>query len=296
LIILLFIDKYDEIVVQESFMILSILVPGKNDNFRYNGSKTIEFNIHQTLDNIEKSKIKDVELVLCDWGSEVKIIDKISNKRKNFKCVYVPPDIAKKYNGQANYSIVHPINTAFRNSSGKYVCFWDSDCFVLLDSFLKLYEFVQQMESTQDMHFYWGSRFNIPYEQYNEMQSHSELVAKIKSGIQVYHDKIAGGGKFMGASISLLMNRHLWEDSTGWYENLPYWGWQDIEFHHRLMKRYSYGGDLEDWGMQFFHLLQPAKNDGNKNKHLMNPSINATFFRANPPSWGLANEKLEIIK
>ena len=292
----MYLRKYDEIDVCEQIMLLSILVPGKNDNFRYNGSKTIEFNLSQTLDNIEQSKFKDIELVLCDWGSDEKIVDTIfTRKSKQFKCVYVPPDVAKKYNGQANYSIVHPINTAFRHSSGKYVCFWDSDCFVLQDSFVKLYEFVLQMEVIKDMQFYWGSRYHIPYENYNELQSNLELVEKIKNGIQVYHDKIAGGSKFRGASISLLMNREIWENSTGWYENLPYWGWQDIEFHHRLMKKYSYGGDLEDWGMKFFHLLQPSNGDGSKNKHLMNPSINATFFKANPPNWGLANEKLEII-
>jgi hypothetical protein len=28
----------------------------------------------------------------------------------------------------------------------------------------------------------------------------------------------------------------------------------------------------------------------------INPSINARFFKANPPNWGLANETLEIIE
>lgn len=277
-------------------MLLSILVPGKNDGFRYNGAKTIEFNLNQTLDNIEACKAKDVELVLCDWGSEKKIVEHVvKRKHKNFRCVYVSPEIAKKYNGEANYSIVHPINTAFRHSKGKYVCFWDSDCFILNDTFKKLYEFVKKMDSTQDMNFYWASRFHVPFESYNSLNSNKELVKLIENGVQVYHDKIKSGYEFRGASIALLMNRELWENSTGWYEELRYWGWQDIEFHRRLMQRYAYGGDIEDYGMKFFHLMQPSVKDGNKNNHLVNPSINARFFKANPPSWGLVNEKLEVI-
>lgn len=47
-------------------MILFILVLIKNYTFRYDGSKTIDFKIHQILDKIERSKIKDVEFVLYD--------------------------------------------------------------------------------------------------------------------------------------------------------------------------------------------------------------------------------------
>ena len=277
-------------------MLISILIPGKNDNFRYNGTQTLEFNLNQTLDNIESMNVDDVELILCDWGSEQKIVDSIFKRRhKNFKCVYVNPEIAKKYNERGNYSIVHSINTAFRHSRGNYVCFWDSDCFVLLDSFIKLYNFVEEMKKNQDYNFYWGSRFNIPYESYTYFETHRDLVEKIKNGIQVTHDKIGKGNQFMGTSISLLMNRDIWDDSSGWYEKLPYWGWQDIEFHRRLMTKYNFGGDLEDLGMHFFHLTQPIKNDGRKNNHLSNPQINAPMFKANPEDWGLNNEQLEII-
>jgi predicted glycosyltransferase involved in capsule biosynthesis len=277
-------------------MLISILIPGKNDNFRYNNTQTLEFNLNQTLDNIEYMNVDDVELVLCDWGSEEKIVDSVfKRKHKNFKCVYVNPQIAKKYNGRGNYSIVHPINTAFRYSSGNYVCFWDSDCFVLLDSFTRLYNFVKNMEKNKDYNFYWGSRFNIPYESYINLKTNKDLVEKIKNGIEYTHDKIGKGNEFMGTSIALLMNREIWDDSTGWYENLPYWGWQDIEFHRRLMTKYKFGGDLEDFKMQFFHLTQPVVHNKMKNNHLINPQISAPNFKANSTNWGLINENLEII-
>jgi predicted glycosyltransferase involved in capsule biosynthesis len=279
-------------------MLLSILIPGKNDNFRYNGSKTLELNVNQTIDNINHIGAEDVEIVLCDWGSEQKIVDHvITKKHKNFKCVYVSPEIAKKYNRKANYSIVHPINTAFRNSVGKYVLFWDSDCFVKYDTFVALYEFVKKMDSENDMKFYWGSRFNVPFEMYTNLSNNQDLSNMLADEINLAHDKIAGGDQFMGASISMLMNREIWENSSGWWEELTYWGWQDIEFHRRLLKRYEYGGDLEDVGkIKFYHLCQPSSVDGSKNNHFVNQHwVYPHWFYANNENWGLKNEKLEII-
>jgi predicted glycosyltransferase involved in capsule biosynthesis len=279
-------------------MLLSILIPGKNDNFRYNGSKTLELNLNQSIDNLNLIGVDDIEIVLCDWGSENKIIDHVvSKKHKNFKCVYVRPEIANKYNGKANYSIVHPINTAFRKSLGEYVAFWDSDCFVQYDTFISLYSFVKKMKEVNDMKFYWGSRYHVPYEMYTHLKDNIELSKILKGNNLLPHDKIGGSAEFRGASIILLMNRLLWESSSGWYEKLPYWGWQDIEFHNRLLNKYEYGGDLEDIdNMKFYHLNQPVVMDGTKNKHLFNQSMNAPFFYANDVNWGLADEDLEIIQ
>lgn len=279
-------------------MLLSILIPGKNDNFRYNGSKTLEMNLSQTIDNLHKLGADDVEVMLCDWGSEKKIIEHVvTKKHKNFKCAYVSPEIAKKYNGQANYSIVHPINTAFRRSSGEFVAFWDSDCFLQYETFASLYNFVKNMKTQNDMKFYWGSRFHVPFEMYTDLKDNEELSSILYKDPSLHHDKIGGSSDFRGASIILLMNRVLWESSSGWYEELPYWGWQDIEFHNRLLQKYEYGGDLEDVdGMKFYHLNQPVVMDGSKNKHLFNKSLNASFFYANKVDWGLAKEEVEIIQ
>lgn len=279
-------------------MLLSILIPGKNDNFRYNGSKTLELNLNQTIDNMLKLGADDIELVLCDWGSEKKIVEHvIDRKHKNFKCVYVKPEIAKKYNGKANYSIVHPINTAFRRSNGEYVVFWDSDCFIKYNSFCSLYNLVKNLKKNNDMKFYWGSRFHVPYELYTNLKDNKEVCKVLNKSFSFKHDKIGDAHSFKGAAVIMLMHRSLWESSSGWYEKLPYWGWQDIEFHYRLLQKYEYGGDLEDIdNMMFYHLCQPVIGDGTHNNHLMNNSLNAPFFYANDIDWGLAKEDLEIIQ
>jgi predicted glycosyltransferase involved in capsule biosynthesis len=275
-------------------MLLSILIPGKNDNYRNNGTKTLELNLKQTIDNLNKLNKNDVEIVLCDWGSKIKITDQIIQETcSNFRCVYVNPEITQKYNKLANYSIVHPINTAFRNSKGKYVIFWDSDCLVTYENFVNLYNFVENMEKNNDRKFYWGSRFHIPYEVYTPMKEISELHTYLETNPNLLHDKI-DVLNFAGCSISILMNRDLWQESTGWYEELIYWGWQDIEFHNRLLSRYQFGGDLEDFNIKFYHLNQPIDIGEHKNKVVFNSQINSNKFTANNSDWGLANENLEI--
>lgn len=288
-------------------MLLSILVPGKNDNFRRSNSKVLKFNLQQIIQNIKDTGVDDVELVLCDWGSEKKIVDEIiTEKHPNFKCVYVPPEIAQKYNGDWSYSIVHPINTAFRKSSGKYVIFWDSDCFQTLESFKNLYTFVKSMDESDDLKFYWGSRNNVPYSKYFSFEEPNELVNYLNTKPQLETDLMYNDGRhpgveinaFIGFGISMLMNRNLWENSTGWFEELTYWGVQDIEFHNRLLLKYQYGGDLSQFGINFYHLLPSETTAFDEYKHpnmKMNPHRWSENFEANPFNWGLADEVLEII-
>lgn len=275
-------------------MLLSIIIPGKNDNYRENGTKTLELNLKQTIENLNFLDQDDIEVVLCDWGSEKKIIDEVvTDKHRNFKCVYVAPEITKRYNKNSNYSIVHPINTAFRKSQGKYVIFWDSDCLVTLENFKKLYFFVKDLERNNDKKFYWASKLHIPFEIYTNMNV-EEVNNWLSTNPNLMHDKISKQN-FMGCGVAILMNRKLWEESTGWYEELTYWGWQDIEFHNRLKTRYEFGGDLEDFGMEFYHLNQKLEQPDHSKKNLYNPQINSQNFAANSENWGLANEELEIF-
>jgi hypothetical protein len=272
--------------------LLSIIVPGKHDDY-YGAFDRLTLNIRKTLSNIEILDM-NIQLVLCDWGSTIKITDKLSiNTSDRFKCVYVDPEICEKYNNGASYSIVHPINTGFRHSDGKYVIFWDSDCYVPLEDLDRLYKFVEKMSEKSDTAFYWGSRYHIPYDIHHKM-IHQEQVDEYLQTCDlstIDHDKI-DINRFMGCSISLLMDRSLWEDSTGWWERLTYWGWQDIEFHNRLLSKYRFGGDLEDFGIKFFHLNH--HNLTVNNKRLTNPQMNSPVFKANPPNWGLSDEQLLI--
>jgi len=271
-------------------MLLSIIICGKNDNHRKNTLQTLKLNLQQTLSNLHNLNYDDVEVVLCDWGSEVKIIDAIElDRHKNFKCLYVSPEISKKYNGKASYSIVHSMNAAFRHTTGKYVTFWNSDCFVPEESFANLYNFAKYMDENDDMSFYWASRYNIDYEEYKTFQTCDEINDYIEN-YNIPRENMAKtpDQEFLGCGASMLMNRYLWESSTGWWENLPYWGWQDIEFHRRLLTKYNYGGDFHDYGVKIYHFDYP------RDFSFVNEYVCPDKFEANDSSWGLNGEKLVI--
>ena len=43
-------------------MLLSILIPGKNDNYRNNGTKTLELNLKQSIKNLKNLNKDDIEI------------------------------------------------------------------------------------------------------------------------------------------------------------------------------------------------------------------------------------------
>lgn len=301
-------------------MLLSILIGGKNDNYAAddNGkggvNKRLELTLNKMVDNLRRLNKSDVEVIICDWGSKVKISDELVKERHpNMKFVYVSPEIAAKYNNGTSYSIVHPYNVSYRHSKGEYVIFWDSDCFMPYEEIVNLYEFVKQMSEKKEKKFYQGSRFHIPRVAYIDAKSFADVDEFLKTCIidtasakkptvdadnfvdehMLRHNKV-DVDNFTGGAMAILMHRDIAEDSTCWWEKLTHWGWQDVELHMRLNRKYVCGGDLEDFGMKFFHLYH-YENFHGKDKPVMNDHLLPNRFRANDKNWGLADESLEVI-
>ena len=280
-------------------MLLSILIQGKNDNYgadnHGNGgvSCRLKLSVNKLIDNLYKLNKTDIEIVLCDWGSEDKISKTLVDiPHKQFKTVYVPQEIGKKYTGSANYSIPHAYNVSFKNSTGKYAVFWDSDCFMRYDDFKKLYEFVEGLNESNDNCFYWGSRYHVPRSEYLNTKDFKQIdkyLDVLQNRQSLRHDKI-NTQRFFGCAMSLLLNREMGEKSTCWWEQLPHWGWQDIELHRRLSSAYTCGGDLEDYGINFYHL----DHHDNHNPQFSNGHMCSSKLDANGEVWGLMNERLEI--
>jgi predicted glycosyltransferase involved in capsule biosynthesis len=284
-------------------MLLSILLQGKNDKYgcdvngRGGVDQRLKISLNKLCDNLHRLNNPKIEVILCDWGSDTKIVDSIlENRHINFKCVYVPQNIGKKYSKQSDYSIAHAYNVSFQRSSGEYVIFWDSDCFITYENFARLVDFTQNL-SIQNNHdtFFWGSRYHLPRPSYNDARSFLDTDQFISNNnlSSFRHDKI-NITNFDGRAMSLLMSRKIGQDSTCWWEELPYWGWQDIELHIRLSQKYKFGGDLEDNQIMFFHL--DHHDAGKDYRSIMNPyGIMPQFFNANDNFWGLMNENLEFV-
>ena len=301
-------------------MLLSILIGGKNDNYAADSNgrggvcKRLELTLNKMIDNLRRLGKDDIEVIVCDWGSDSKISDSLVKERHpNIKFVYVSPDIAKKYNGRASYSIVHPYNVSFRHSKGEYVIFWDSDCFMPYEEIENLYNFAKGLSDRKEKKFYQGSRFHIPRSGYVDALSYKDVDEFLKTCVVdtkttlrptndadnfvndhlLRHNKV-NVDAFQGTAMATLLHRDIAEDSTCWWEELSYWGWQDVEFHIRLNRKYICGGDMEDFGIKFFHLYHYEPFEG-KEQPIMNEYLMPQKFNANHKDWGLVNETLEII-
>lgn len=115
-------------------------------------------------------------------GVRKKILDSIDlEKHKNFKCVYVPPEIAKNIIMELHILLYILLNTAFRHTLGKFVIFWDSDCFVSYQSFKEIYNFVKKMDKMNDTSFYWSSRIDVDYKEYESLLGIDELNLYLKN-------------------------------------------------------------------------------------------------------------------
>lgn len=281
-------------------MLLSILIQGKNDNYGAdkNGkggvSQRLKLTLANLIENIKQLNKPDIEVVFCDWSSENKILgDQIIDKPSFFKYIYVPADIGKKYSKKANYSISHAYNVSLRHSTGEYVIFWDSDCWIRYSDLEKLYNFVKNNSDTKNYNeYYWGSRYHVPRHIWNETNSYTDLIDYFNNInlSSIKHDKIYLNN-FDGRAMALLLYRDMAIKSTGWWEELPYWGVQDIEYNHRLAKKYILGGDLEDSGILFFHL---DHHDANDVQHT-NENLRSLSFAANGENWGLKEENVIIL-
>jgi hypothetical protein len=279
--------------------LLSILCQGRNDAYMGNFKWRMATALNKLSRNIVVlGEEENVEILVSDWGSDQPLyrdLDLTQEARRIVKFLLVPPNIAKIYDKDAGFSMVHPINAVARRAWGKYYMFSDSDVYVPLESMAKLIHGLKIGyigSYSLDESFFWSSRYNIPNSfiknnpVFEDLESHIE-----KNWFNYIHD-VVNKEKFLGTGVCLLMKRNIWIESTGWDEKLIYWGWNDIDLHRRLIFKYRWD-DLEKHGIRMFHLEHYARRT--KVQRKMNPMVEPTVFAPNPANWGLGNHSLPIV-
>jgi glycosyltransferase involved in cell wall biosynthesis len=279
-------------------MLLSIITSGKNDQYAGNFKQRHQHNLDKLNDSINKLNTNEIELIAVDWGSEEKLSDVLNTSNfTHTKFLHIPSEIAKKYSPDSGFSIVHALNAGFRRSKGRYIFFIDGDSYVPYESLALIYNIALSLDEEKEKTFFWASRYHLPY----EIHSNTNDIREIDKNIEIWeqnqkqnwrHDKIKLHD-FGGTAMGLLLSRDICEESTLYYEVLNKWGWLDIEIHHRLLTRYSCVGDLEDYGVSFFHLDHHSIQV--KGQNGINPNYNSPRFEANDENWGLVNENLKLI-
>ena len=129
---------------------LSVIVPV------YNTEKYLR----KTLDSLVNQTFKDLEIIIVNDGStdgSKKIIDEYEKKYKNIKAYHLK-----------NGGVSIARNTGIKKASGKYITFLDSDDYVDLDLYEKMYEQTSGDKDSVECDFIWQFPNNERYDVLNK--------------------------------------------------------------------------------------------------------------------------------
>ena len=280
---------------------------GRNDGYMGNFIWRLSTTLNKHAQNVFALNAQDmVEIVFCDWGSKEHLINVISLSDKAkalLRVVIVPPEVARYYNRDSQYSGAHASNTSIRRSLGKYLLYSDADNYITLESMRILLSILQQGSINGyplDFNFFWGSRYHVPKSFHSSNPPLEVLDNYIAQHWKTFLYSKVNKVKFLGGAGALLMTRKMWHECHGWDERLIYWGWSDIDLHYRLASKYGFG-DLEDSQIYFFHLdhySQDPKTRGYEpeiSNRKMNPMHMPRRFVPNDETWGLRDAILPVI-
>ena len=290
-------------------VLLTIVTCGKNDNFAGNFKQRLEHNLNKLIDNIDSKKIRDVEIIVTDWGSDFdkKLSDVCSIPKKEYlKFLYVPYEVCKKYSPDSEFSVPHAINSGIRRANGNFLFYIDGDSYIPSDSFEKVYDLLKSHNQDDDV-YYWASRYLIPYKYQSNATKIQEMDSllddwisqgKPLGNLNEITEKFALSkvnlSNFMGGAMGLLVSKRIAFESTFLYEKLTKWGWMDVEFFCRMSTKYKCGGDLlELLSSEFYHIGHHEVKVGH-DVHGFNPFLSSVNFTANEENWGLLEENLKF--
>ena len=283
--------------------LLSVLCQGRNDSYMGDFKWRLGTVLNKIARNLFMLGVeREIEILVADWGSNrplYKDLDLCPEARRIVTFLLVPPEIACIFDRDTVFSSAHPINSVARRARGKYVMFSDSDIYIPLESMAKLIYSLRSghIDSySLDESFFWASKHHIPNNFIRYTPTIEEIDSHIARKWSSFPREQVDRDRFLGCGVCLLMKRSIWFESTGWDERLIYWGWNDIDLHRRLTRKYRWD-DLEYHGMPIFHLEHYGKRKkGTKElKRKANPQLEPTAFAPNPQNWGLADYALEIV-
>ncbi len=286
--------------------LISIIQQGRNDGHMGNFLYRLATSINQFGRAIrELGAEQDVEVILCDWGSEhpfYQALDLSPDAKRVLKIVTVSPFIAAKYNRDSQYSQVHAPNAAARRAQGSYLMYFDGDTFLPRETMRTLLETVRAGRIGNfalDRTLFGSSRYHIPKAFNTQNPSLEEIDRHITANHASYaHEKIHTSN-FMGATNGLSLPRIEYWRARGFDESLIYWGWWDIEFYHRFRSQGFEFADWEDMGLINYHLEHYNNSQKrslmDENPRRPNDQRMPTQFAPNEENWGLLGERVSVI-
>lgn len=289
-------------------MLLTIIVHGRHDNYFGNFPwriQTVLNKIGRNLDNVynEYPLLAETEIVLVDWGSrpDQKLINHITIEeatRKRLRSLYVDPDTVKSVAPLAAYSSSHAVNCAVRRSRGRHILACDSDVYWTTATNRLLFDALQLGVFAADPHghrlddcFFWSARRHIPTSFNQNCPDIDTIDRHIEAHGDTYSLDKPNPHRFEGATCALFATKDMWHQIRGLHEEMVHWGANDIDIHYRLRMLYRYGGDVDNFGLKFYHLEHYInRTAGGELQRATNALVMPSQPAVNGDNWGLRDQ------
>lgn len=240
---------------------------------------------------------RDVEIIVCDWGSEVPLHRELAlhpAARGLVRFLVVPRELAVERQGQANFGYPIGFNAAVRRARGEFIFELTADILLMPAA---LHSLLSVLDGTFPEIPYREAflpvlRRQLPMCQVRRQPSQREVEEYLQRNLALLPTDMMGCG--YGFACVGVMHRDLWHASRGLNESMLYWGWVDIDQALRITQRYPII-ELANFGVTGVHLEHFDKNNQMMASRKENPPMDTPAFEANDEQWGMRDEHLEFF-
>lgn len=291
-------SKLDNLITPTK--ILSICIPGRDDNYFEDFKYRINTTINHLARSIKNSNLlDDVEILITDWGSDIPIYQTLNLSQEATKItrfIYVEPEIicGVTKSGRDDWHMSIPPNVAARRATGKYILTYPGDTLISQYSFETLIRFLNNeilISVDLECSYFLIPRYDVPW-QFLERQP--DLVEWDRYfSICSKNTPLENSGifSFFGDAGGFLMHHSLWNKFRGFDEPNYEYSSNDVELGFRVTQYYPHLS-LSSIGVFLYHMGHPPGRGRRifiQKNVKPTPIIYNTKLYVNDENWGLGD-------
>lgn len=242
-------------------MLYSFLFASRNDEYEGNAIERLTATLYALIQLIamRPSLVREVEIVLVDWNSEVPLrtnpaFDRLAHGRKLVRIVEVSPAVARRYEDRVELSEVHALNLAAACARGKMLLRLDQDTLTGKQAVDMLIH-VRDHERWRLHQVWWVGRKETPPEDYDDVIANPNMYVHYNCNrLPYFGDTPENNRNGLGAVGVLGIPRELWMSSGGYDQSMSLRGHMEIELVNRLARERYVWNLHDDWGTDFYHI------------------------------------------